>query len=431
MRTRGPFARPAVRRAAVLAGLAAVALGTTAIPARADTTFSYAGSTTGTASTIVLHKGDSYERSLNPTASVTAAIDQTTGTVTSATTSFAAGYTDPFLGPFNAYFYVGEQLTQQGAATGTATPSGTEAVLDVTIHVTNRLAMTVYKLPTSTSPETPATDQKFTLPTRCWVDLAMTLTGTANTRTGALHLVDDPFTIPQFPGDPGDTTNPPDPNDTNHRCQTATTSLNQQVAGPNNSADLTFSGGPTTAHLDATLQSPASLFSVASHPHLDAADYGLTGKIASDVNFSTSTLSNFTASIDPVQRSTGVGTDGTTGRASFELLSTTGSLTPSGTTGVEDAAITATLRIHASVWGGQDTTGPVLANGTTCYVDVAFSGSGTLDQGTDELDVTGSVTIPSFPSGASTAEGCGGLASGLTDNVSGSGNSVTLHLLAG
>jgi len=247
------------RRRLALAASAAFALAASPVfimPASADDIATYAGSTSGTASTITLNTGSAFERSINPAATATATINQTTGVITAATTSFDPANTDTFAGPFNFWLYVRAQLEQIGGATGTATPTVDPEVRDVVLNVTNRLRITVYRVkpdqPAAPNPQNPATDQKLTLPERCWVDIPMTLTGTVNTTTGDLHLEQDPFTIPNFPGDPGDAANPGGTAD--HRCQLATSALNEQLAGPNNRADFNFTGNVTTTTTTTTTE---------------------------------------------------------------------------------------------------------------------------------------------------------------------------------
>jgi hypothetical protein len=420
-----------VAAVALAAGLVVVVGG--APQAQADSTISYSGTTSGTASTIVLHSGDSFERTINPAGSVLATINDTTGNLVSASTTFAPAYSDNFAGPFNTWFYVGTLLEQQGGATGTITPTATEGVQDITVAVTNRLRVTVYKVATETTAHNPATDQKITLPERCWTDISMNLAGTVNRRTGDLSLAQDPFTIPPFPGDPGDTTNPPDPTDTNHRCQQATTSLNQQLAGTNNSVELNFSGGPTTAHVEATAQAPDSQLSITPRADLPKADFVVGGTATADLDFTAGTMSNISLDLDPIDETTPVDyTPNATGRATFELMSPTGSLSDSGTIGVDNASLSGTLRMHTSVWAGPtQNPGTLLADGATCYVDIAFTATGTLDRGTNLLKLDSTFTVPEFSPGASVSEGCWQQAVGLSNHLSGGGNTMSLVLLAG
>jgi hypothetical protein len=415
--------RPRARRRSRLAGLtagllAAASLGTVPSPADASVV-TYVGTTTGTQSSIAIHAGDQYERTLHPTGSLTATLDTLSDSVVSSSVEMDESTTETFVGPFNLLVYVKTELEQVGDVTGSATPSATPGVMDLTADVTNRLRVTVYRQVGAT--QNPATDGKLTDPAKCWVDLSLSLTGQADQRTGALSLGSPAFTIPTFPNGSVDP---------NHTCGFATGSLNTQVAGPNNSISLNFSGGPTNAHFTGLIDSAASAIIIKKGDWLLQRVVRPEGTMTSDIDFTTNTASNTTTGFAPITMKA------LPNPLSALPLSATVALTPQGTPGVTiapsgkpgidtiTAAVKARMHVTLFVTGFP---GWKITDGAKCYVDVNLNLTGTVDRGTFVLTLgTPAFTVPKFPSG------CGLLGKTALDTaLSGAKNSVYLVIRDG
>lgn len=407
------------RRAAALAVamtlLTSVGLVTALAPSAGATTLQYSGSSTGTASTLTLHRGDSYERVLHPTGTITATLDDTNHTVTGGTVAFDPSYTDTFVGPFSLNLYVRTDLEQIGPASGSATDSGTPGVANVSVQSQNRLHLTVFRQKGAT--QDPATDGKMTDPAKCYVDLSLSLSGTADRRTGDLSVGADPFTIPAFPN------GTPDPAKT---CQLATSSLNAQVAGPNNAIALHFSGGPTSAHYTGKTTGTQSTIVIKKGNKLLERTVNPTGALVGDIDFTTGTLSNVSTTFSSITMKAFPGILSSLPAYAKIDMSTIGTpaaaLTPSGTPGIDTISVQTTARMAVTV-SLLSPNGIKLTNPSSCYVDLHLNLSGTVDRGTDKVSLNQNpFTIPSF------GRGCGLLMGpALTLLVSGSSNSISLN----
>lgn len=414
------------RRRAVSVAVATALLAMTTVlatfgsaPAGA-TTLTYVGSTSGTQSTVTIHKGDKFERVIHPSGNVTATLDDTAKKVTSANVTFAPAYTDTFTGPFGILVYVKTDLTQVGPATGTATPVGTTGVANLAVSTTTRLGLTVFV--SKDGSQQPATDQKLSDPSKCSVDLALNLTGTADRRTGALNLGADPFTIPTFPS------GTPDPAKT---CEFATGALNQQVAGTNNSIDLHFTGGPTSAHYTGVSKGTQSAVTIKKGDLLFQRTINPTGSLVADIDFVSKKVTNVVTKFDPLTIKALPGVLGALPAYAKINLTTTGtptaSLTPSGKPGIDNVSVSTGARMAVTV-SLLSSPGVPLTNPAKCFVDLKLNLTGTVDRGTDTLTLSQSkFTIPSFP-----VSGCGLLLGpGLSLMVSGANNSINLTYVDG
>lgn len=383
------------------------------------TTINYAGVTSGTQSSVTIHRGDSFQRVLHPAGAVTATLDDTNKKVVSGAVALKPSFTDTFVGPFNLVLYVRTDLEQIGNVTGTATPSATSGLTDLAVNSTTRLRLTVYVQAGAT--QSPTTDQKLTDPAKCHVDLALSLKGQANRRTGALSIAADPFTIPQFPAD-----NPADPSRT---CGFATGALNQQVAGGNNAIALNFTGGPTTAHYTGVSKGTQSKIVIKKGDFIFEKTVHPTGSIEADIDFITGKITNTKTVFDPVNVAALPGVLAAlpvNARIDITTLTPpTASLTPSGTPGIDNAKVGVKARM--TVTATAITTSLKLTNPKTCYVDLTLDLAGTVDRGTDELKLSQpKFTIPSFP-----LFGCGLLGPALSGMVSGKSNSINLNFVDG
>lgn len=85
--------------------------------------------------------------------------------------------------------------------------------------------------------QNPATDQVYANSTTCRSLLTLHLTGQFDIASRMLTAGQETFAIPDFPADTRSTGG-------TAGCTLATASLNQQLAGPNNSVSLTFGGTP-------------------------------------------------------------------------------------------------------------------------------------------------------------------------------------------
>jgi len=383
------------------------------------TTINYSGATSGTQSSITIHRGDSFQRVLHPEGTVTATLDDTNKKVVGGTVALKPSFTDTFVGPFNLTLYVRTDLEQIGNVTGTATPSATAGSSDLAVNATNRLHLTVYVQSGAT--QAPATDQKLTDPAKCSVDLALTLKGQANRRTGALSIAADPFTIPTFPAD-----NPADPSRT---CGFATGALNQQVAGANNAIALNFSGAPTTAHYTGVSTGTQSTIVIKKGDFIFEKTVHPTGSIEADIDFTAGKITNTKTVFNPVDVAALPGVLAALPvNAHIEITTLAppaASLTPSGTPGIDNAKVSVKARM--AVTATAITSSLKLTNPKTCYVDLDLALAGTVDRGTDALKVSQpKFTVPSFP-----FFGCGLLGPALTGMVSGKSNSINLNFVDG
>ncbi len=413
--------RPRAHRAALgLAGIGILAsVGVVLVPAAGATTVSYAGTTSGTQSTLTIHRGDAYQRVLNPTGSVSATLDDTNHTVVGGQVTLQPTTTATFVGPFNLNVYVRTDLEQIGSVTGTATPGAAAGTTDLAVSATTRLRVTVYNQKGTT--QAPATDGKLSDPTKCYVDLPLTLTGSADRRSGALSLTQDPFTIPTFPNGTPDAT---------RTCGLATNSLNTQVAGAKNGIDLHFSGAPTSAHYTGVTSGTRSTILIKKGDALLGKTIHPSGSLVSDINFTNSTVSNVATRFDPIDVAALPGILSALPANAHIDLSTVGTpaatLTASGTPGIDNIAVQTTARMNVTV-SLFSKPGVALTNPKTCFVDLKLNLTGTVDRGTDEVKLSQpKFTVPNFP-----FFGCGLLGSGLNLLVSGPNNSITLDYVDG
>ena len=403
--------------AALITSLAAL----TALPATTAgaTTVSYTGTSTGTQSSITIHRGDAYQRVLNPEGTVTATLDDTAKKIVSGTVSLKPSYTPTFVGPFNLKVYVRTDMEQIGQVTGTAVPSATPGTTDVVAKTTTRLHLTVYN--TKDGTQNPATDGKLTDPTKCYVDLGLTLTGSANRRTGALALKQDPFTIPAFPnGTP----------DANKTCGPATGSLNTQVAGSNNGIDLHFSGAPTSAHYTGITTGTQSTIVIKKGDLLFERTVHPTGTLVADIDFTTGKTSNVAATFAAMDIPALPGILASAPAYAHVDLKTlsapVATLSPSGAPGIDKITVQTTARMSVTV-SLLSNPGIKLTDPTSCYSDITLSATGTVDRGTDEVKLTQNpFTIPKFK-----FFGCGFLGAGLDLMIAGPTNTIALNYVDG
>lgn len=398
--------------------VSAVVGGLLVLPAEA-TTVNYVGSTSGTQSSIVIHRGDQYERTLNPAGTIQATLDDTAQKVTSATVSFQSSYTPTFVGPFNLQLYVKADLEQVGAVTGTTSPSGTPGVVNLAAAATTRLRLTVFNAQADGIQR--PTDGKLTDPTKCYVDLAMNLTGSANRRTGALQLKQDPFTIPAFPN------GTPDPART---CGLATGSLNVQLAGANNAINLNFTGGPTTAHYTGVSAPTGNSILIKKGDWIFQRSITPRSTIVADIDFQAGKVSNVVTRFDPISMAALPGVLSklpATARIDTTVVGTpVASMSPTGTPGLDNVSVQAKVRMAVTV-SLLSNPGVRLTDPAKCYVELPLNLTGTVDRGTDALTLgSPRFTIPAFP------WGCGlFLKPGLDLMVAGPNNSIALSYIDG
>lgn len=404
--------------AALIGAIATV--GTVLAPSAGATTINYAGTTSGTQSTITIHRGDSFQRVLHPEGAVTATLDDTNRTVVGGTVALKPSYTPTFTGPFGLLLYVRTDIEQVGQIAGTAVPSSTIGVTDLAVSATTRLRVTVYR--TLDGTQHPETDARLSDPVKCFVDLPLTLTGTANRRTGALALTQDPFTIPTFPN------GTPDPART---CGLATGSLNQQVAGANNGISLNFTGGPTTAHYTGVSKGTQSLIVIKKGDWIFQRKVNPTGSLVADIDFTTRTVSNVDARFDPINMAALPGILSAAPANAKIDLKTIGTpvatVAPSATPGIDDLSVQTTARMGVTV-SLFSNPGVNLTNPSRCFVDIKLALKGTVDRGTDVVTLgSPAFTIPRFP-----LFGCGlTMSTGLTTMVSGPNNTIALKYVDG
>lgn len=400
--------------AALVSSVAAVGL----VPSAANaTTINYTGTTSGTQSTITIHRGDTYQRVLNPSGSINAVLDDTNHTITSGTVTFQPSFTPTFVGPFNLNVYVRTDLEQVGSVTGTATPDATTSgITDLVSNATTRLRVTVYSQKGTV--QDPTVDAKLSDPTKCWVDLPLTLKGTADRRAETVALKADPFTIPTFPNGTPDAT---------HTCGFATNALNTQVAGANNAIDLHFTGGPITAHYTGVTTGTQSTivikkgdwfgFQQTVHP---------TGSIVADIDFSTYKTSNAVARFNPMDVPALPGVFSSLPANAHIVMTTIGSpvatLTKGTTLGIDNISVSTTARMAVTVTLANNPS-LALTNGTTCFVDISLKLTGTVDRGTDALKLSSpAFTIPKFADNS-----CGLMTIGVNSLITGPHNTIDLN----
>jgi hypothetical protein len=412
------FGAPAALGAALVT--AAAGFGLWPAPNAAATTVAYTGTTSGTQSSITIHRGDAYQRVLNPEGTVTATLDDTAKKIAGGQVMLKPSFTATFVGPFNLNLYVRTDLEQVGQVTGTATPSATTpGTTDLVATATTRLHLTVYNQKGTT--QSPSTDPTLTDPVKCAVDLTLTLKGSANRRTGALSLKQDPFTIPTFPN------GTPDPNKT---CGLATNALNTQVAGANNAINLNFSGGPTSAHYTGVTTGTQSTIVIKKGNWLLEKTVHPTGTLVSDIDFTTNTVKNTKATFGSIDVPALPGILAAVPANAHIDMSVIGTpaatIAPSGTPGIDKITVATTARMAVTVSLFNDP-GVKLTNPATCFVDIKLNLTGTVDRGTDALSLgQNPFTIPKFP-----FFGCGLLGTGLDTLVSGSNNTISLNYVDG
>ena len=386
------------------------------------TTISYTGTTTGAQSTITIHRGDSFQRILHPEGSVTAVLDDTAQTVVSGAVSLQPTYTETFP-VFAIPMYARTDIEQVGQTTGTATP-GPDGTSNLSVNANTKLHLTVYRQVGAT--QNPATDPKVTDPVKCVVDLPMTLTGSANRRTGALSLKQDPFTIPAFPN------GSVDPNLT---CGLATGALNAQVAGANNGIELNFSGGPTSAHYTGVSKGTASVIVIKKGDLLFEKTVNPTGSLVADIDFVTGQTTNVVTKFDSVNVAALPGVLSAFPANAKIDIATVGApvatLTPSGTPGIDNITVKTSAKMGVTV-SLFKSPGIALTDPKKCFVTLSLNLTGTVDRGTDTVKLgQPKFTVPSFPIGLF-GGGCGLLLGpALTGMVSGSNNSIALTYVDG
>ena len=418
--TRRALGRPKTLLAIAGVGSLAAA-GAYFAPTAQATTISYSGTSTGTESTITIHRGDSYQRVLHPTGAVTAVLDDTAQKVVSSTVSLDPSYTETFP-VFSLKLYARTDIEQVGPVTGTATP-GPDGTTNISVLANTKLHLTVYN--TADGSQHPATDQKLTDPAKCVVDLPMTLTGSANRRTGSLSLHQDPFTIPNFPN------GSVDPNLT---CGLTTGALNAQVAGANNGIDLNFSGGPTSAHYTGVAKPGASTIVIKKGDLIFEKTVKPTGSLVADIDFINGTTSNVVTKFDSVDVAALPGVLSAFPANAHIDITTTGApaatLTPSGTPGIDNIGVKVSAKMAVTV-SLFKSPGIALTNPKTCFVTLNLNLTGTVDRGTDTVSIgQPKFTVPSFPT--SLFGGCGLLLGpALTGMVSGPNNSIALTFVDG
>jgi hypothetical protein len=399
---------------------AVAGLGLLPAPSAGATTVAYTGTTSGTQSSITIHRGDQYQRVLNPTGSVTATLDDTNQKIASGKVALNPSFTATFVGPFNLNLYVRTDLEQIGQVTGTAKPSATApGTTDLVATATTRLHLTVYNQKGAT--QAPATDPTLTDPVKCAVDLTLTLKGSANRRTGDLALTQDPFTIPTFPnGTP----------DANKTCGLATNALNTQVAGANNGIALNFKGGPTAAHYTGVTSGTQSTIVIKKGDLIFSKTVHPTGSIVSDIDFVTNKITNTKVTFGALDVPALPGVLAAAPANAHIDLSLVGApvatISPSGTPGIDNVNVATTARMAVTV-SLFSSPGVKLTNPATCYVDLKLNLAGTVDRGTDKLSLgQNPFTIPKFP-----FFGCGLVGPGLNSLVSGANNTIALNFVDG
>lgn len=416
--TRRALGRP--RTLLAIAGVGSLAAaGAYLAPSAQATTIAYTGTSTGTASTITIHRGDAYQRVLHPEASVTAVLDDTNKKVVSGAVSLKPSYTDTFV-VFGLKLYARTDIEQVGQATGSATPGAVDGTTDLTVNAATKLHLTVYVSKDGT--HNPATDQTLTDPNKCVVDLPMTLSGSANRRSGALSLHQDPFTIGAFPN------GSVDPNLT---CGFATGALNAQVAGANNGIDLNFSGGPTSAHYTGVSTGKASTIVIKKGDKIFEKVVNPTGSLVADIDFVNGTTSNVVTKFDPVDIAALPGVLSALPAFAHIDITTVGTptaaLSSSGTPGIDNIAVKTSAKMAVKVSLFQSP-GIGLTNPKTCFVTLNLNLTGTVDRGTDTVKLgQPKFTVPGFP-----LFGCGLLLGpALSLMVSGPNNSIALTYVDG
>lgn len=414
-RTRRPSRRPISALLTIaMVTLVSAAIGFPGSPAGA-TTIDYAGTTAGQESTIVIHKGDAYQRTIHPTGTVTARLDDSANRVTSANVTFEPAFTETFPGPFGIKVYASAAISQIAPASGTTAPGGDD-ISTVAVDTKVRMALTAYR--TLDGTQHPATDQKLSDPVKCTVDISLHLVGTANRRTGVLSLAADQFTIPTFPNgsiDPAKT------------CGVATGELNKSVAGTSNTAALIFNGGPTSAHYTGISTGTASTVVVKRGTMLERVLHP-TSSMTGDIDFVHGQVTNVSVRFRPLTIRALPGilrflpVDA---RIQMSLVGTpTATLTPSNRVGIDNLTVISTARMGV----GLSALGMALTDSNACHVDIRLQLTGTVDRGTNTVHLAQSgFAIPAFP-----INGCGILfAPALTMLVSGSMNTIALDYVDG
>jgi hypothetical protein len=419
--TAAPKSRRTARRAALATVLVgALTAGGFIVASSAQATIlNYTGSTSGTQSSITTHKGDSYERTLNPSGTVAATLDDTNKKVTSSTVSLNPVFTPVFV-VSGIHVYVKSEFEQIGNVTGTIAHTATEGIDTISVNSVSRLHVTVYHATSSTELH-PDTDGKLADGAKCWVDVNLALSGPANRRTGFLSLAASQFTIPTFPS--------PTTGTADHNCGSyGTPGLNTALAGANNSMALNFTGGPTTVHYTGVSTGDQSTIVVRKGDPIFGKTIHPTSSLVADIDFRTNTISNTVTKFDRVNVPALPGL-----LASFPVyahidMTTIGTpvstLSPSGTVGIDNVTVSTKARMAVTVTAISNDL--KLTNPATCFVNLTLNLSGTEDRGTDKLSLSGKFTIPAFP-----LFGCGLLSTGLTTMVSGPSNTINLNYVDG
>ena len=406
------------RRCAAVAGLVVSLCATgvsliAATPASA-TTLDYVGSTSGTQSTVVIHKGDAHERTIHPTGRVTATLDDTAKKVIKSDVNFDPTWTDIQV-VAGLKVYTRTDMTQVGSATGSsAIDANGNAILSV--KATTRLGMTVYVSKDGT--KKPDTDEKLAEAAKCYVDMPLTLAGSANRRTGAMSLAVDPFTIPYFGSVAGTT------------CGWATGDLNTQMAGTKNSLALNFTGGATTAHYTGITKGTQSRVTIKNGDAFLQRNISPSGTMSSDINFATHTVTNARTIFRPTTVSALPPVlNFIPAYATIAMLPRTNpvvTMSASAKPGIDKITAKQKIRMSLAIVFGTGDDATAVTDPAKCFVDIDLSLTGTADRGTDTVALSQSgFTIPAFPSG------CGALSELMTFLVSGSNNTISLNFTDG
>lgn len=419
-----------LRRAALVSAVVTVfAAGSIVAATGAQaTTVSYSGISGPGDSLVVTHRGEvvngtNIEQRLSPTGAVTAVLDDTNHKVLSSTVALDPAYSGLIaLGPLFAY--VRADFEQIGTVTGTVSHTGTPGIDMVAVHTVTRLHMTTYA--TTTPVENPATDGTISQGATCFVDLDLTLAGPVNRRTGTLSLGADPLVIPRFPG-PAD--NIPGDDCTDFGAK----GLNFLVAGSNNAITLNFKGAPTSAHYTGVTTGNQSTIGIRVGDPIFAKTVHPSSSIVADINFQTGAITNVKALFKPIDIAALPGLLAAIPVFAHIDITTTGtpvaSLTSGGATGIDKVNVSVNARMAVTVTAVSSLV--KLTNPLSCYVNLKLNLAGTVDRGTDQLNLAGKFTIPSFPLLGCGVQTFGFVSVGLTSMVSGTNNSIALNYVDG
>jgi hypothetical protein len=382
------------------------------------TTLTFLGTSGPGDSQVVTRVGEQYENHLSPTGSVIAVLDDTNQTITSGTVSLDSTYSSIVpAGPF--FGYIKADFEQVGAITGTTAHTATEGIDSLSVHVVTRLHVTTYV--SKVAEQHPDTDGTVTDPATCWVDLDLSLTGSVNRRTGFLSLGQDGFTIPNFPGN--DTATP------GHDCgEVGYQVLDGIVSGSNNTMHLNFNGAPTTVHYTGVSTGDQSTIVVRKGDPIFSKTIHPLSSLVADIDFRTNAITNVDVKFDRINVAALPGLLAAIpvyAHIDLKLLGTpVAALSPGTTPGIDRVTVSTKARMAVTVTAISNDL--KLTNPSTCYVDLKLALAGTVDRGTDKLNLSGKFAIPAFP-----LFGCGLLSAGLTTMVSGPSNTVDLNYVDG